>query len=149
MNRRRGIAIYMMLVALAILGVFAVVSSRLWLATLRTTQRAGEATTRAMRLDGMLRQLRQDVWNAKELRSEDPGPVTIVSPDSRTVVWRAADDGTLTRSEGDESRRWSEPGVKPSLRLDSPLVVLSITQGSDVDELVLPSQLLLVKRGTP
>lgn len=105
--RRRGFMLLTMLVVLILLGVGALLASRLFLASLRTTAAAQETHTRAVRFDGMLRQLRQDVWSAGRIDSVDTQTFDLITS-AGTVQWRFGADAAITRTALEEpAHRWA------------------------------------------
>ena len=153
-RRRAGFTLAHVLIALPLLGLFAVVSTQLLRATWRASSEMRIAAESAARLDGALHRLRADAWGASELSAEGAA-ATIRTPDGATVVWRTDPvGGTLTRVLTPDKDRpasaasqtvWK--GLPPGIALaaDGPALRVSMpnpTAGRTAD-VTMASQLLL------
>jgi prepilin-type N-terminal cleavage/methylation domain-containing protein len=148
-TRARAFTILEMLVVLMLLGVFMLVSGRLFVLTFDTTRQSEKAQAQTSRFDGMVRALRADVWSSREIKAVD-GRLTISSP-QRTITWSIAADHTVMRSEdiGGKVReaRWPELGAGLTFSCRGASVVLGVAgRAEEKDEMVLVSQMQLAGR---
>jgi hypothetical protein len=143
----------MMLVALSLLGVFAVVSTRLIYTTLALYREAGRVDAEARSMDAATSQLRADVWSARQVTPQGPQSVTIdTGPGGAAVAWRVEADGTLVRAgpgAGIELRRWPEVGARLSFAWDGvALTVRGADRGADrAGGMRMASQVKLAEAG--
>ena len=109
-RRPFGFSILILMVVLALLGAFALVSTRLIASALRVHADAGQVLGERRMLDAAVEQLRRDVWSATQVRIEAGGtPVRLDRGDGTAVVWIVDGNGTLLRAE----RGLGEPPVVP------------------------------------
>lgn len=139
MRSSRGFALWIMMVALVVLGVFALLSSRLFAASLRSIHRAQEAHTRQLRFDGMMRILREDVWAAREVRKEG---VSLVIAADLPINWQVSADGTVVRRQGGGEIKWQGVGGQSAFTVQNGTVTLIVGEA----QIVMPSQIRLAER---
>lgn len=104
-RRRRAFTMPELLLALGILGVFALAATQLFYATMRVSRNAAEQQDAAGSLDSAVATLRADVWSAGEIATPDASTANV-----GTVTWRIK-DSALTRDAGDDAapKRWDIP----------------------------------------
>jgi type II secretory pathway component PulJ len=133
--RARGIAIWEMMVALALLATFAAVSVQLIRSSLRVPHRAAEAGELAGRFDAALGQLRRDVWGATAVKREgqDGRTIRIEHDGVPPIGWAITDDGALLRTGGAmaapaamERQEWA--GVGRGMKFDADGSVLLLVE---------------------
>lgn len=119
------------LVALALLSAFALIASRLFTTSMRTIERSSAQLDTVVRFDGMLRALRDDVWNASQVLEVKADQLLLRSDDGETR-WSIAGDGRVTRMSGAEARafpaltdaRFARPGKAVELVVKDESIVL-------------------------
>ena len=142
---RRGFTLLMLLLVLSMLGVGALLATRLFQVALRTTVATQDAHTRALRFDNMLNQLRRDVWSAGGIKAVDAQTLDLQHAGS-AVRWQLHADATVTRdAKGEPLHRW--PLGKVALRFEPKPAGLSMHVREDKagseQSIALVSQLLL------
>lgn len=145
---RRGFLLVEMLIAIGMIGIFIIVSGKLFSTTLRLTHASQAATAGAATFESSARALRRDVWGAAEITVLPGGGVIIRQGDGASISWRAEDDGALVRR--DEAahpsvQRWPEMGTKVTLQPDRAGLVVRTGEG----EMLLVSQVLLSHGSKP
>ena len=135
-RRRRWI-----LVTLVLLGAFSLIASRVVMTSTRLTRQAQEAQTRQLRLDGMLRTLRADVWGAEGVEVTGDNVLKLICHGNKAVVWTRHPDGAITRN-GAENQRWDGLGEAAGFERRAEGVVLRVGE----DAAVLVSQVMLAER---
>ena len=146
--RGQGFAIIIMVVALILLGVFALVAGRLFFTAVRVTGQVQAAQTKSTRFDGMIRMLRADVWNANDISSGDgqlrlqaQERATVWSVDEKNDVIRTAPDGSKTIWEG------LGAGLVLSKRGGGVFVQVMDVAGREMQWMILESQMRLAGGG--
>ena len=137
--QRAGFALITMMIVLILAGVFMLVAARLMTQILRTTRQAQEAHMRAVRLDGMIDQLRSDVWQAATLQTPDRTSAILGSGES-AVNWSIGADGNPTRKARSTTAVYHGLGSGLAFETRGANLVVKLTQA---DELVLTSQAML------
>jgi hypothetical protein len=150
----------MMLVVLGLLGVFAVVATRLIHTTLGLYREAGRVEDEAQWVDAAVRQLRRDVWSAGEVTLQGTQAVTVSTGGTGAVEWRVDPQGALVRSAlvrsapggGDgagATRRWPEVGGRLTFAWDGvALTVRGADRGADrAGGIRMVSQMKLAEAG--
>jgi hypothetical protein len=153
-NSAAGFAMVAMMVVLALLGVFAVVSTRLIKTTLDLYREAGRIDGEARVMDLALERVRQDAWSARQVDVASPKSIAIErGAGGGAVQWRVEADGTLVREEGgagaETARRWPGVGARLSFEWDgTALAVRGADRGADrAGGVRMPSQLKLAEAG--
>jgi hypothetical protein len=129
----------MMLVAIALLGAFAIVATRLIHTTLGLYREAGRVEVEARWIDLATQQLRSDVWSARQITTQGAQSLTIgttgTGADGGDVTWQVAADGALVRTApgpAGDVQRWPEIGARLSLEWDGiALTVRGADKGVD------------------
>jgi hypothetical protein len=135
----------MMLVAIALLGAFAVVATRLIQTTLGLYREAGRVEVEARWIDLASQQLRSDVWSARQITAQGTQSLTIGTTGTSTgtgtdagggdVTWQVATDGALVRTApgpAGDVQRWPEIGARLAFEWDGiALTVRGIDRGVD------------------
>jgi type II secretory pathway pseudopilin PulG len=84
---RRGYFLIEVMLVLGILGVFAIVASKLLITSMNASIYAQHRAETAERFDLAMSQLRADVWPAKNIDA-DGLTTTLLQPDGSKVIWR-------------------------------------------------------------
>jgi len=154
--RARGFGLIMMMVVIGLLGVFALVSTRLIHTTLGLYREAGRIDDEARWVDAALRQLRSDVWSARQVTPNGPRSLTIdtgpAGVSGAAVQWRVDADGALVRTgpgAGAEAQRWPEVGARLAFDWDGvALTVRGADRGADrAGGIRMASQVKLAEAG--
>jgi hypothetical protein len=144
-TRDRGFTLWEMLTIIILLGAIGLVLSRLFHATFRVIDTAPRARDQVVRVEAMLTQMREDVWQAREVRVESATMLV-----AGQAAWTIG-DGAVTRSSGDELREWKPISSKLSFIPTASGVILQDAQPrSEADDsMVLPNhaKLLAANRG--
>jgi hypothetical protein len=114
------------LIALGLLAVFLTTTTQILRATMRLPYRANELETLATRFDGVVEQLRRDVWSSTAIAAvgEDGRSVRIErGAGEPAATWSIDEAGAVTRTES-ESQGW--PGVAKGVtfQIDGAVLVL-------------------------
>ena len=139
---RRGFMLYTMLIVLALLGVFSLVAGRLFISILRVTRSGQDIQTQTTRFDGLVRELRADVWGANQLQTTG-GKLVITRPDQGIVTWQVTADQMVVRADSAQERRWAGLGADFVFEVRGAVAVLKVQDGpmKRSDEIVLISQM--------
>jgi Tfp pilus assembly protein PilX len=147
-RRNRGILLFEILIVLALLAVFLIVSARLFTSMIRLSRQASDAEDRMARFDSAVRMLRSDAWGAAEM-SVDAGEALTLSTDGGRIEWRSDEPSALTRimtaSDGTtRQQRWPELGGRLRFRVEGPVLIVAGDERSGrAGEMHLTSQVQL------
>ena len=134
-RNKSGFSLLIMMLAIALLGVFAVVATRLIGTTMRLYREAAQIDAEARRVDEAMEQLRRDVWSARQATVAGAQSATIDNGAGRGATWSVDPDGALVRSEpaaAEAPRRWPEVGGRMSFAWDGvALTVRGADRGAD------------------
>ena len=127
-RRASGLMLVELLIAIGLIGVFMIVSARLFTTMIRLSQQSHETEARIARFDSAIRMLRGDAWSATEISLDAAGGLTFADGE-KSVVWRSDDAGTMLRSEtinGTVPRvqNWPELGGRLQFRAEGPVLVI-------------------------
>jgi prepilin-type N-terminal cleavage/methylation domain-containing protein len=114
-RRRCGFLMIEIMVALALLAVFALIASRLFTASIRVIGRSSQQIDAMVRFDGMMRALRADVWSAERIEEVADGSLRLRSPVAGDVRWTIDTEGRFTRTAAGEELRVF-PSITPGAR---------------------------------
>ncbi len=147
--RYRGVLLVEMLVAIGLLGLFILVSGKLFSTTLRLTHASHTATGTVAAFESCVRALRSDVWSATEMMPLAGGGMRIVRGDGAVISWTTDADGALTR-RGDDShpepeRRWPALSKRLTMHPDAGGLIVRALDG----EIYLISPVMLARAGAP
>ncbi|MFI5377859.1 MAG: prepilin-type N-terminal cleavage/methylation domain-containing protein [Tepidisphaerales bacterium] len=151
MTRRRhrhGFTLLSLLIALVLLGVFALVAGEVFNNTMRAVRTSADIHNQLNSFEGLLARLREDAWAARSVQVENPQTAVLVDSAAQKIVWSIAGTGEFTRTAGADVCRWN--------KFDVPLVFaahpsgLLLQQGTRADEsIILQSQFLAMERSRP
>jgi type II secretory pathway pseudopilin PulG len=134
----RGFTMIAMMVAIGLLGVFAVVATHLMQTTMKLYREAGSADAYARGVESATRLLRADAWAARRVTVAGEHSVTLERDDARSVVWQVDAEGNLLRTPAgvaetiDPPARWPEIGRRMSFASDGTcLLVRGMDRGAD------------------
>lgn len=141
--RKRAFVLTEMLVAIALLAIFAAAATPLMRNTFRLMWQAEAERNRIAQSESMLRLLRQDVWSAEQVETIAGGIELYQS--GQPIRWTLVDATTMQRQEtGRRPLRWPAPAGS-RLQASPAGAVLRLSDAGD-DAAVLVSQLQLLKR---
>jgi type II secretory pathway component PulJ len=127
-GRHRGVMMIEMLMLIIILGVFAVVATRMFVTLMKLNQQTAQVHTDTVRFDAAMRALRADVWSATQMS----GSGSEMSLNGGKVQWKVQKDGTLVRVEQREGKRdekrWEAGLPQLSFMVKGSSVVVTVTQ---------------------
>jgi prepilin-type N-terminal cleavage/methylation domain-containing protein len=139
---RRAFSLMEVLAVVVLLSAFALLASRVFMASMDLTRRSQAAQKAFGQVDYAVALLRQDLWNARGVRAADPQHLLIEQAGGRTIRWRyqpAGDDGPAAwwrtvnggsaEKSGEESARlpWAPEAPQLSFTTDAAGVVLHLT----------------------
>jgi hypothetical protein len=116
------------LIALGLTALFLSATTQILRATMRIPYRANAAEARATRFDGLVDQLRRDVWNATSLAAAGGGregrSVRIDhGAGEPPVTWTIDDAGSISRTDAGK-QTWADVAKGMTFQIDGPLLVL-------------------------
>ena len=123
---RRGVVLWDILVALGLLALFLTVTTKILQSAMRIPYRANELETLATRFDGVVEQLRRDVWNSTAIATvgQDGKSVRIERGGGEApVTWAIDDAGTISRTEK-EAQTWRDVAKGMTFQVDGPVLIL-------------------------
>lgn len=130
--KRRAFTLWEMLTVIILTGAIGLILSRLFVATHRVIDTAPKAHDEIVRIDAMLRQMRQDVWESREVRVESAQKIS-----TDKAVW-TIDKDAIVRVEADDRQDWAHVDAAFAFA-SSPAGVLLRNQkaGTDADDSIL------------
>lgn len=146
-----------MVFATALLGMFSLMTAKLYMSTTLTATKARHAEAAVIRFDSIMAELRRDVWNAHSIRVEDGRALVLLQDGEAQVLWTSdPQDHALTRSAssvGDPATeyRFGHVGADLSFAIDGPSVVAHVHEGPDKrgGRVTMVSQVMLHKEVGP
>jgi prepilin-type N-terminal cleavage/methylation domain-containing protein len=144
-RHRRAFTIPELLMAIGILGIFAVAATQVFQATFRIGHATAQQQDAAASFDSAIGVLRADAWVATEIAAPDPATAKVGK-----VTW-TINDTTLTRDAGDGSRPHSWPMPKGvTFAADGGSLVLRVpaADGQRGGEVRMVSQTIMLSRLT-
>jgi type II secretory pathway pseudopilin PulG len=144
--RRGGFMMFELLAAIILLGVFALVATRLFTWSMRVTAEAPQSEGQILLFDSMLEQLRDDAWTSANVRTIDERSIDV---NDGAIRWAVGADGSVTRtSTGGETRAWRAVGQRVRFEPDEAGVVVRVldARGAAADRILLPSEVVLLRR---
>ena len=150
MNRttahRRGMMLFELLIVIMLLGVFGLVASRAFVATMTLNHQVGVVHTQTMRFDAAMRAMRADVWGAPEMHARD-GRIAMRSSDGQAIEWSVERDGTIVRT-GKDTERWPVGVSGIAMRVEGVEAIVTVpdTRQGRGSELRLASQRQIAER---
>jgi len=140
--KKQGYVITEMIVAVALIGVLALLVGELFIVSFNAMQKATRRDNLLHRTDAAIRILRQDTWSAEKITIDAPNAVHLSTSSGNQITWQLADDGTLIRT-AQQTQSWPD---FPPLHFSSTGPLLTLTLHAE--SLTLPSQPLL-QRSSP
>jgi type II secretory pathway component PulJ len=133
-SRRRGLILFEIMVTLALLATFALVSTQLLRRSLSVAHDANLATGLTSTFDSALNQMRRDVWGAARLHTPDGKTLKIDRADGRRITWSAANPASLVRlvevskdspdTEDLAPREWSGIATRATFAVENSVLML-------------------------
>ena len=143
----RAFTMVEMLLALILIGVFALSATKLFSATMKLSRNTAAAQNTAASFNSALAALRADVWRARKIETLDRGIVILTLADMQ-VQW-SIDEQIMRSKESGDQRVW-EPPTGTSLHADATKVILRVppTTQAAGGEIWVASQPLLIEKMT-
>ena len=137
---RRAFTITEMLFVLILMGVAALMSARLFTASMRVISVAPAQQEQHAAMDRMSDFLRHDMWGAAKIELPDQQTINLTQPDGKVIRWRLRDT-EIVRSTGDSQAeaRW-RLAASLEARQQGPYLMLIPKSGDE--ELRFVSQML-------
>ena len=125
-NNRRAIALLELIFMLLVFAGFTVLLTELFLTINRANRDSTQRATLYSRLDGAMKQLRRDVWSAKNLATPKPDTLEITTADGSQITWNG-NAQTLSRKTATNPAGQSWQGLPTiSFAAKGPLVALTL-----------------------
>ena len=86
-SNTRGMMLIELLGALAILGLFSLVATEVWYATMHITVESHDAPRVDRKRDAMIERLRADVWSSLELSVKNDHTLVLDGGGDRSITW--------------------------------------------------------------
>jgi prepilin-type N-terminal cleavage/methylation domain-containing protein len=138
--KRSGFTVTELLFVLLLLGVFALMGTRLFYASVGIMQGAAKITESAMRFDSAMAAMQHDVFLSDSTEMLSPNSLTVHRTNGSPVQWQAS--GTdIERTAGDAQQHWNI-GQKIDIRLQGQIVLIHPAIGG---ELAMASALEITK----
>lgn len=93
----RAFALVEMVFVVALIGFFTLLAAELFTATIAVPRKTGSAENTMLQLDSVLRRMRTDAWGAAAIEFDGDRAATLKRPDGTRILWRADDDGAISR----------------------------------------------------
>jgi type II secretory pathway pseudopilin PulG len=140
--RRAGFWLIELLFVLGLLGIVAILATKLFTATIRLGQDATQAQNHAATLDSISAVLRSDLWAAAKFEVAADGRRATIAGGKEEVTW-SIDGETMTRLEKDSPtpRRWSI-AKETTFDADGAMLVLRLPAGGGEARFVRQTQIL-------
>ena len=137
---RRAFTLWEMLTVIILTGAVGLILSRLFVATYRVIDTAPKAQDEIVRIDAMLKQMRDDVWDSSPARVDS---VRQISTDKS--VWSIHKD-KIVRLEGNDRQEWDHVDAVFTFASASAGVLLRNEKGETAsdDSILLASQAKLL-----
>jgi len=145
---RRGFTLIELLCMLLMFGLIALAGGRLFESAIRMSHSGAETQNDNAAFDAAVGVLRSDTWSATQFDVAEDRAATLKLPGDRKITWTLK-DGSLTRSDGAQTLRWSvSPGI--TFAIDGPALVLRIPQTKTMKggEVRVVSQIQLLARAS-
>ncbi len=128
--KRRGYMLMELVVYVALLAMFTLIASKLFITCMRLAQDTRKTQDAIWRFDGAIRQLRQDVWSSNHIKSQNKESVLLEQPNGPAIHWYVDEDKTLVRRVEKEPaplpQRW--PGGKETITFDTHSGILRLIE---------------------
>lgn len=147
----RGTTLVELITVLALLAVFSVLVSELFVICLGATKSSNRREETLHRVDSLVMQLRRDVWDARHMTTSASGPTLELEQDVLTlttsqgpITWKAATAGVITRTDGTTEQRRTWQGL-PKMRWEPRGAALTVYvgEGPTIERMTLVSQVML------
>ncbi|MBC8109277.1 MAG: hypothetical protein H7Z14_22015 [Anaerolineae bacterium] len=129
-----------MLTVIILLGAVGLILSRLFVATYRVIDTAPKAHDQIVRIDAMLKQMRDDVWNSQSVQVDSATSFT-----ADKIVW-TIDREAIARLDGEDRQEWRGVDAVFSFTASPAGVLLRNKKGGAAsdDSILLASQAKLL-----
>jgi type II secretory pathway pseudopilin PulG len=129
-HRGRAFTITEMLFVLMIIGVAGVVSTRLFVTSMRVIGTAPSQQAHHASIDRLSETLRRDVWSAKAIDLPDDRTIVLSEADSTTIRWRLS-DANVIRTDSAGECHWAAEVLLHAEHRDNALILRSDSDRSD------------------
>jgi prepilin-type N-terminal cleavage/methylation domain-containing protein len=137
---RRAFALLELLFVLALLGVFALMATRLFYASVAVMRTAALSTESAMRFDSAMAAMRHDVFLSDSIQMLNPDSLEVHRPGGAVIQWETTGN-ELDRTADNTHHHW-DVGQKIELRLQGNILLVRPSVGG---ELAMASALEIAK----
>jgi Tfp pilus assembly protein FimT len=148
-TRSRGTSLVELMTVLALLAVFSVLVSELFVICLGATKSSNRREETLHRVDSLVMQLRRDVWDARHMTasaSDEPleQNVLTLTTSQGPITWKAATAGVITRTDGTTEQKRTWQGL-PKMRWEPRGAALTVYvgEGPTIERMTLVSQVML------
>jgi type II secretory pathway pseudopilin PulG len=129
----RGFTLLEMTIIVALLAVFSLMASRLFMSTVKTATQASETESAMSRFDLILDQLRRDVWNAQSMTVTGDRALTIENQQT-TITWASPRGAgalvrTVATASGDKNEyRFKNVAPDVTFSAEGASVIVAVTE---------------------
>ena len=138
----RGFTVTEMLFTLAIMGVSAILVTRLFTGSMHVINSAPQSQNHFAAIDRMSASVRRDTWGATNIAAPDTQTLVLSQSNGGKVTWHFAGD-SVSRSDSEGEQHWPMDVSLSAAREGSQVVLKSRTN----DELRFTSQMLAMNGG--
>lgn len=128
--KRSGYMMLELMCVLGLLGVFALISSRLFQSTVTVWHGAAAAGDSAMRFDSAMSVMREDIFLSDSTEMSSSNSLVVHRADSGVIRWQA-NGSEIQRTSSDAQRSWNV-GQKINLRQHGKIVLVQPVTGGEL-----------------
>jgi prepilin-type N-terminal cleavage/methylation domain-containing protein len=129
-----GFTLWELLVVLAMLGIAGLLTSQLFVASMRAIDTAPRVQEQQLKIDRMLSVLRQDVWSADQIKVD--GNTVDLAAGSKQIRWTFGETNATRSSGGDGDERWPMPLRLQARQDGATLVLQNVVNAADTRRFV-------------
>lgn len=127
---QRGFTITEILATLGLLVIFFDAAGQVYRSTILLGAAGAQFSGQSARTDSAVRQLRRDVWNARQIAAADSHTLNLNSADGTQITWRFGSDGTSRTISGSAPEHWPSTCENCTVTVAGPY--LDVSDGSSV-----------------
>jgi prepilin-type N-terminal cleavage/methylation domain-containing protein len=144
----RGFMLIEIMVAISLLAVFALIATKLLVLGIKVPHEVGEQRDAIVRFDSVVTRLRDDVWQARSIKSPDEKTLEIQTDSSGAVTWRIEAGAVLrTGADAKQTQRW-ELKEKLGFSGDGAGMVLNVAENAGrTGKIQMLSERMLLESG--
>ena len=128
-HRRRAFTILEMVVVIGLFAMVAVISVPIFRWAMLTSQQSQTQANDVSRFENALRTLREDIWDAGDIRVGDSQTLVLTVADNRQITWQLDATKSLHRKSETMDRQWPEFPGGSSFSIQSAEVLLMVPDG--------------------